>query len=121
MGKANAMGGAANMILNIVCYSVVFVLFCVHSNIALKVHELGVSVGCRMLLGLMGCLFWGRDYNSSRSAKYFLFSLAVFWLKKKNALRAPSERPTGCLKAYTRSHGGSATIPQLETSCLILH
>ncbi|CAN0190841.1 unnamed protein product [Ascophyllum nodosum] len=36
MGKANAMGGAANMILNIVCYSVVFVLFCVHSNIALK-------------------------------------------------------------------------------------
>ncbi|CAN0190711.1 unnamed protein product [Ascophyllum nodosum] len=36
MGKANAMGGPANMILNTICYSMVFVIFRVQPRVALK-------------------------------------------------------------------------------------
>lgn len=38
MGKANAMGGRANLILNIICYSVVFGMFSIDPTVALKVR-----------------------------------------------------------------------------------
>ena len=70
MGKANAMGGAANIILNTMCYSVVFALFHVHPKTALKVHGLGVGRVSNVVAS-NGSLFGGRDHNSSRSSKYF--------------------------------------------------
>ena len=38
MGKANAMDGPSNMFLNVLCYSIVFLVIRVHPSTALKVH-----------------------------------------------------------------------------------
>ena len=43
MGKANAMGGPANMILNTICYSMVFVIFRVQPRVALKVQTVVIA------------------------------------------------------------------------------
>lgn len=42
MGKANAMDGPSNMFLNILCYSIVFIIIRVHPSTALKVRVMAV-------------------------------------------------------------------------------